>query len=275
LRAEERALTANRSVSDGSGDRRLRVGLIGLGSIGQSAVDLVAHDKLSPIDFVAALVRDVHSPRAVAIPVVSNLAALLEFRPDVIAEAAGHDALREHGPGCLAASVPLVVLSTGALASAELEREMRDAAREGGAPLIVASGGVGGLDILASAANGGLSLVRHVITKRPSSFGVTAAVRTELFRGSAREAAQRYPQNANVAATVAIAGVGLDRSETVIVADPAATSNRQELVVEGAFGRFRLELENQPSQTNPRSAAVVAMSLKHVLEKLAVPVVIG
>jgi aspartate dehydrogenase len=276
LRTGEKArVTANRNVDKRLDRGQLRVALIGLGTVGQSTAKLVAEDPNSPIEFVVALVSDVHRERAVTIPVVDNLRELLEFQPDVVAEAAGHEALREHGPACLAASVPLVVLSTGALASAAFEQEMRNAARRGGATLTLASGGIGGLDILASAANEELHLVRHVITKRPSSFGVSAEKRTELFRGSAREAAQRYPQNANVAATVALAGVGLDRSETVIVADPDATSNKQELVVEGVFGRLRLELENRPSQTNPRTAAIVAMSLKHALEKLAAPVVVG
>jgi aspartate dehydrogenase len=61
----------------------------------------------------------------------------------------------------------------------------------------------------------------------------------------------------------------------VVAADPAATTNRQRIAVKGAFGSLDVEIDNRPSPTNPRSGAVVAMSLKHALEKRSRLLVVG
>lgn len=254
---------------------QLRVGLIGLGTIGSSLAEMVRRDEASSIRIVGALVRDPRRDRDVDVRQVDSLEELLKLRPDVIAEAAGHEALAQHGPGCLSASLPLVLLSVGALADPAVESALRSAAEAGGVSAWVASGGVGALDLIASAAQGGLERVVHAIVKPPPALGLAPGTERELFRGSAREAAREYPQNANVAAAVALAGLGLDRSEVVIASDPAATVNRQELDVHGSFGRFQLKIENRPSATNPRTSAVVAMSLKHALERRCQAIVIG
>jgi aspartate dehydrogenase len=254
---------------------RQRVALIGLGAIGTSLAELVAADPRSSIELVGALVRDAARPRAAPVGLAPTLSGLLALRPDVVAEAAGHAALASHGPACLRAGIPLVLLSVGALADAGVEAELRQAALAGGVQAIVASGGVGALDMIASAAQSGLERVVHRIVKPPRALGLEVSEYTEVFRGRAREAALRYPQNANVAAAVALAGVGLERSEVVLAADPEAAENRQEIELEGSFGRLRVEIRNRPSATNPRTSAVVAMSLKHSLEKLRAPIAIG
>ena len=69
--------------------------------------------------------------------------------------------------------------------------------------------------------------------------------RTVLYRGTAGEAALRYPQNANVAAAVALAGLGFDATEVELVADPDAPGNVHEIEAEGAAGRFAIQLAGQ------------------------------
>ena len=251
------------------------MGLLGFGAIGTSLAELVAQDVATSIELVGAVVRDSGRQRALPIPLVRSFDELLELRPDVVAEAAGHEALRAYGPACLRASIPLVLLSVGALGEAAFEAELRAAAAEGDATATIASGGTGALDMIASAAQGGLDEVVHTIVKPPVSLGVDVDVYTELYRGPARGAAAEFPQNANIAAAVAFAGVGLDRSTVVVAADPDATTNRQVIDVKGAFGSLHVEIDNQPSRSNPRSAAVVAMSLKHALERRGRLLIIG
>ena len=86
---------------------------------------------------------------------------------------------------------------------------------------------------------------------------------------------RRFPESVNVAAAVSLAGVGLDRTELRIVADPGTRRNRHEVVVEGAFGRLEITIENVPSEENPRTGRIVAMSVVRALLDRRAPITLG
>jgi aspartate dehydrogenase len=71
-----------------------------------------------------------------------------------------------------------------------------------------------------------------------------------------------YPKNANVTAAVALAGVGFERTQVRLIADPAATGNGHALMAEGAFGRFRITLDNAPLPDNPKTSWLAALSVE-------------
>src|SRR5436305_280425 len=98
--------------------------------------------------------------------------------------------------------------------------------------------------------------------------------RTVLYRGSAGEAALRYPQNANVAAALALAGLGFEATEVELVADPDAPGNVHEIEAEGAAGRFAITLAGKPSRSNPKTSALAAMSVARALINTSATIVI-
>jgi aspartate dehydrogenase len=254
----------------------LRVGLIGMGAIGSGLLRLVRPE--DDVQIVGALVR---RPRATSeVPTFTALSDLLAREPEVVVEMAGHEALRCHGPGVLRAGVDLVILSVGALADPALETEIVAAACAGRTRAIVASGAIGGLDAIGAAAVGGLERVTHT-TRKPARALLTAEEAgrlhepRELFRGSAREGALRFPENINVAAAVSLAGLGLDRTEVCMVADPNLERNTHEVVARGTFGELRFEIRGIPSADNPRTGRIVAMSVLHTLRRLRAPLVVG
>jgi aspartate dehydrogenase len=257
----------------------VRVGLIGLGAIGRALqASLSAEDDLV---LVGALVANPTRARGHnSIVVCASVEELLALEPEVVVEAAGHDALRCHGPTILRAGIDLLMVSVGAFADPKVESAIVASACSGKSRAVVVSGAIGALDAIAAALVGGLSRVTHT-TRKPARALLPAAEAQalreprELFRGTAREAALRFPESVNVAAAVSLAGLGLDRTEVCVIADPSVNRNQHEVVAEGTFGELRFEIRNIPSDDNPRTGRLVAMSVLHALRQRHANLVVG
>ncbi len=262
------------------------VGLIGYGGIAQDAVAAIRNAG-GEVKFAGALCRPGRSAKARAalpgIDIVESLDELLARKPTVVAEVAGQGAIMEHGPEVLRRGTDLLVISIGALAEPKLLDALKGAAQSGGRILLPA-GAIGGIDAIAAMRLGGLNAVRYRSRKPPAAWRGSPAEkvadldslksRTVLYRGTAGEAALLYPQNANVAAAVALAGLGFDATEVELVADPDAPGNVHEIEAEGAAGRFAIQLQGRPSRTNPKTSALAALSVARALINLETSIVI-
>jgi aspartate dehydrogenase len=257
----------------------MRVGLIGLGTIAQGVLALLQPS--DNVELVGALVAHPQKPRAgCGVRVCGTADELLACEPEAVVELAGHAALRCWGPAVLRAGIDLLMLSVGVLAEPEAERMLLDAASTGGAQAVVLSGGIGGLDAIAAARAGGLTRVTHTARKPartllPPTEAVALREPRELFHGSVREGALLFPESINVAAAVALAGLGLDRTVVCVIADPGVNRNRHEVVAEGEFGQLRFEIANVPSEGNPKTGKLVAMSVVHALRRRSASLVVG
>lgn len=252
-----------------------RIGLIGYGAIGMAVHRLLRTHAGDRAEVVSILVRD--RPRALLEApqdehlLVDGLAELLYSRPDLVVECAGHQAVDAHGVAVLQAGVDLLVVSVGALANSAREQSLVAAARKAHKRLILPSGAIGGIDWLTAARTAGLRQVTYRSCKPSQAWLGSAAEEhtrpgahasaTLFFQGSAREAALRFPRNANVAATVALAGLGLDVTQVEMIADPHATANIHEIDAEGEGGRMSLRLEGVPDAHNPKSSVMTAHSV--------------
>lgn len=262
------------------------VGLIGCGGIARDVVTAVQTEKT--VHIVGALARPGRAAaarsRLAGIEIVETLDALIARKPTLIAEVAGQSAVTEHGEAVLHAGIDLVVISVGALADPALLARLKAAAIAGHARILLPAGAIGGIDAIAAMKVAGLTLVRYRSRKPPAAWRGSPAEhvadlgalteRTLLYTGSAGEAALRYPQNANVAAAVALAGLGFEATKVELVADPAAPGNVHEIEAEGAAGRFAIQLEGKPSRSNPKTSALAAMSVARALINAGATIVI-
>ncbi len=266
----------------------MRVGIIGLGAIGATLLRALEADPSGAAQIVCVLVRESGLERARAllpshVAVTCDPESFLTCGLDVVAECAGHAALMRHGPAVLAAGIDLVVASVGALADPALEAALRAAAASGGR-LIIPAGAVGGLDALGAARRAGLSEVRYLSHKAPKAWVGTPAEQgvdlaslsaaTPVFTGTAREAALAFPQNANVVAAVALAGLGFDRTTVTLIADPQAQGNRHRVEASGAFGRIAIEVEGRTLPDNPKTSMLAPYSLARAVLNLGSRVVV-
>lgn len=185
---------------------------------------------------------------------------------DLVIDCAGHEALRQYGPDVLRAGYDLLSVSVGALADEEFHAEIRDASVKGGASLLLASGAIGALDTLRSARADQITSVRYTGCKPPK--GWLGSPAEKLLDLNALTTATDYPKNANVAAAVALAGIGFDRTEVTLIADPDITENIHEIHASGAFGEFSFRIAGKALPGNPRSSALAAMSVITALDNL-------
>jgi len=140
---------------------------------------------------------------------------------------------------------------------------------------VLASGAVGGLDWLTSARTAGLSQVVYRGRKPPMAWaGTLADALMDLgtmtsaqifFRGTAREAAAQFPKNANVAATVALASLGLDATHVELIADPSLTDNVHEVEAISEAGTMHIRLSGRPDPQNPKTSMITAHSAVGVI----------
>ena len=261
----------------------MKLGLVGYGAVAARALEALASESSAPLEALTCLARPDGGARARELlarhgdhlaherRVVATIDELLATGPDLVVEAAGHEALRAIGPDVLAGGVDLVITSVGALAHDALRDALDTAATRGGARYHICAGAVGGFDILAAARLSGLEEVVYTSRKPPAAWRGTRAQalvdlenlreRRTFFRGNAGEAARDYPQNANVAATIALRGVGLDKTMVELIADPVATRNIHEIRFRSRCADVSIVIEGNPSPENPKTSMTTGYAL--------------
>lgn len=243
----------------------MTIALIGSGAI---ATFVRAHLAAKNIDVAATIVRKGKEDSAKRY--VSSVADL-PLGVTIMVDCAGHQALRTHGVLALQSGINVVTLSIGALADKTISTALNEAALSGRATLRLASGAIGALDALRAACCGHLSSVTYKGRKPPKGWigspaesvldlGEISGAQTH-FKGSAREAALTYPKNANVAAAVALSGIGFDNTIVELIADPNITANIHEIEATGEFGRLSFQIEGNSLPDNPKTSALAAMSV--------------
>lgn len=246
----------------------MQIGIIGWGNIASALASYIARDEALARVRLTALVRP---GRTAPVPVVHDARALVAARPDLVIECAGHAGVADHVPACLAAGIESVVASIGALADDALAIALDEAAARGRTRYVLPAGALGGVDMLAALAPARIDAVTYEGRKPPSAWkGSPAETLVDLdalsapatfFEGTAREAALRFPKNANVAATLALAGIGWEATQVRLAADPDAPGNTHRYEVEATAARMHVEVTGRALPENPRTSAATVLSL--------------
>lgn len=263
-----------------------KVLMIGFGAIGKTILRAIADERelrVTHVLDIPARREALQQELGAGIKVIASLDELTE-RPDCALECAGHAAVKAHVPALLRQGIDVILASVGSLSDPGLIDTLEAAAREGGGRITLVPGAVPGIDALAAAKPFGLDDVTYIGRKPPIGWKDTPAEKvvdldtlttaTTIFEGTAREAAQTYPKNANVAATIALAGLGLDKTRAQLIADPGVTRNVHTIKATGTFGDMEITIAGKPLADNPKTSSLAAFSVVRALRSRVSPIAI-
>ncbi len=262
------------------------VAIAGLGAIGLPLARALDNG-VDGLRLIAVSARDAAKAHAnlTSFRSVPRLARLDEMaEADIVVEATPAAAFERVALPAIEAGRILVPASVGALLP---RMHLVRLAAQTGARIVVPTGALLGLDAMRAAAEGPVESV-SIETRKPPG-GLAGAPYLEkhgievlginepllVFDGNAFDAAAGFPANVNVAAALALAGIGPARTRVQIWADPAMTRNVHTIRVEADAARFTMTIENVPSADNPRTGKLTALSMLACLRGLVSPLKVG
>jgi len=267
--------------------RVLNVGIAGFGTIGK-VIGKALDDGIPGLKLIAVTSGNLEKAK-------NNMASFTNPAPvvsvdelinnaDIIVECAPTSAFMSVAEPSLRQGKILVTVSGAAILQNPC---IVDTAKSHGGKIVLATGALLGLDAVRAAAQGDIYSVKMVTRKPPTSL-IKAKYVIEndidlsnlcqplrLFKGSAREGAEQFPSNVNVAAALGLAGIGADETQLEIWADPSKERNTHNIKVDACSASFELTIENVPTIENPGTGRITALSVLAALESLSAPLRVG
>jgi aspartate dehydrogenase len=251
----------------------MKLALIGFGGIGSIVAEHLAAD--AGVTFVCVAAREHQRTRIGLLlgdaPIVDSAQALLQAQPDLVVECASHEAFEQYAQPVLRAGLPLIAVSVGVLADSAVRQAVLAAAEDGGGTLEVPAGAIGAIDAIAAARNAGLTRVAYVTRKNAKAWrGTPAAGMVDLdttreptlfFDDTAERAALVFTDKANVCATLALAGLGFEKTRVQFWLDPAVNKSVHQIEADGPCGTLKIELANNVAPADGRTSLLTAMSI--------------
>lgn len=260
----------------------MRITIVGCGSIGSrlaaAADEMEEVKRIYLVDVRKDLAERVAAGLKKAIVVDSVEDEL--YHCDLVIESSGQSSAKDIMPRVVSRGVDIMITSVGSLVDDDFRKMVFDKARAAEAKIFIPAGALCGLDGLRSASCDEIDSVELITTKGPKALAevdylvnkgidvYSLKEKTTVYSGPAREAVKIFPKNVNVAATVALLGIGFDRTKVTIVLDPETKSNSHELRVSGKFGSFDAHTLNIPETDNPRNSHLATLSAIAALKRI-------
>ncbi len=261
----------------------MKITIIGCGSIGttlarflESSDDVeLVHVFDTKKEAVETLQRECPKVRY-----VTNLENAFEVS-DLIVETASQAAVLEYVPKALEMGKNVLVMSVGAFVEDDFKEKCRILAKQKGCKVYIPSGAVCGIEGICAAAIAEIDEVIIMSYKPLEAFRGVKYLKQRgidldsikrpkvIFNGHARDAVKYFPKNVNVAATLSLAGIGIDNTVVRIVVDPKATLNTHRIIAKGKFGEIECWTRNMPFPDNPRTSYLAALSLISAVKKIS------
>jgi len=271
------------------GKSKIRVGILGCGAIG-SRIAKSIKTQCNDHAVVAALF-DINPAKAQNLQkyipqknIVKKSYQDLLASSDLVVEAVNAPDTHQLVRSALLAKKDVLVMSVGKFIEGESILKL---AQKQGVRVIIPSGAIAGIDAIKAASLQRIDRITLTTRKPIYGFADNAYVQerrinlsqikkeTILFNGNVREAVKCFPQNINVAATIALASNAKDKMRIRIATSPEFKVNSHEIEVVGEFGRLTTKTENVVCPDNPKTSYLAVLSAVRTLKEYFQGVKIG
>jgi len=206
-----------------------RIGFIGCGKIGKALLIHALERKDIEITFIQD--KSFNNDLNVTCPIITEQNKELYRSSDLIIECSSAKALKENYEMILQCS-DLLLFSVTAFSDSVFAEKAVEFSKKMEHHIYVPHGAILGLD--------GIFDGKHIwekvtitTTKSPQSLGRDDKERTLVYKGSTGKVCSLYPRNVNVHAAIALAGIGFENTESVIISDPLVETNAHNIVLQG------------------------------------------
>lgn len=260
----------------------MRITIVGCGAIGsklaKAADEMEEVKRIYLIDSKVEIATKIAENLQKAI-VVNSVEEEL-YHCDLVIEAASQTAAKDIINKTIGRGVDIMIMSVGALVDDDFRKMVYNKAKNCDSRIFIPSGALFGTDGLRAASQDELSAVELISTSGSKSLAHVdyfkdhnidinqIKERKVVYSGTAREAVKLFPQNVNIAATIAILGVGFDKTIVTIVFDPNVDTNSHELIVKGAFGSSYSRTSNVPALSTPSTSYLSSLSAIATLKRI-------
>lgn len=259
--------------------KKKRLALLGCGYLNQIVADAYVNNYLPEYELVGVMGRNPDRTQAFAnhynCKACTSIEDLLALEPEYIAEAASPQAVRDYTETILKNGANIIVLSIGAFADAALYERVKKTAAENNTKVYIASGAVGGFDVLRTATL--MSPIKATMTSKkwPGSLYYTPLYKEgllnitepeQVFSGTTKEAIEMLPFHFNVAIATALASAGPENTTLNINAVPNFRGDEYKIQIIGEQVATDLNIYS-------RTCDIAGWSVVAVLQNIVSPIV--
>lgn len=268
---------------------KVKIGIVGCGAIGQGIALQIQKD-LSK-DAKVVRIFDIDKSKSSKLSkklkiehVVSPSIDDLINKCDCMIEAVNSENTVEIIKKAVKAHKSVLAMSVGKLLNAD---KLFQLARKNKCYIMLPSGAIAGIDAIKAASLVGIKKIT-LTTKKPlkgfanneyfaeQGFDVSKIKKeTVIFDGTVQQAVKRFPQNINVAATLALASQMYKKMRIRIITSPNFTKNVHEIEMVGDFGRLVTKTENVVCPENPKTSYLAILSGFQTLKQFCTGFLVG
>ena len=254
---------------------------VGCGAMGTEVIDYVVTNLNFKFNISLIMDNEINNAEKLSTkynisPIITDdINILLEMQNiDLIIETASVQAANQYAND-LVKKANVVFASVGAMSDQVFYNNLLDDAAKYGNTVIIPSGAIGGLDAI-DAVKDSITFIEIITTKSPESLsGAKGFSDYEnynftspeiIYNGNATNAIKLFPKNLNVAVTLSLFGLGPDKTNVTVVADPDVKMNCHKINLKGQFGEMSFDFKLEKSIKNPKTSALAGLSIIKILK---------